>query len=308
MAAERDPLSRPPADDADVPEWLGALGVPGIVDVHVHFMPERLLARVWEFFDRAREHYGVPWRIQYRLAEADRLAVLRDLGVCAFAPLVYPHKPGMAAPLSRWAVDFGHRTPGAVPTATLYPEASDGYLREALDGGARCVKAHVQVGDYDPRDPLLDGAWGLLAEAGVPAVVHCGHGPTPGRYTGVDVFAEVLRRHPRLTAVLAHAAMPEYEAALDLVAGYPRVYLDTTMVGTPFSEGLRPLPPDWPARLADHADRVVFGSDFPNIPYPYATQLAAVAGWAAADPRLGTEFLRAVVHDSPARLLGVAPA
>lgn len=305
MVADRDPLSQPPADDSDVPAWLAALGVPGIVDLHVHFMPERLMARVWQFFDRAEQHYGTPWPIQYRLPEAQRLAVLADLGVRAFAPLVYPHKPGMAEPLSRWAVDFGHRTPGAVPTATLYPEPSMSYLAEALDGGARSVKAHVQVGDYDPRDPLLNGAWGLLAEARVPVVVHCGHGPVPGRYTGLDIFAEVLHRHPQLTAVLAHAGMPEYQAALDLVAHFPRVYLDTTMVGTPFADVLHPLPLDWAARLVDHADRVAFGSDFPNMPHPYATQVAAVCGWAAAEPRLGEAFLRAVLHDTPARLLGV---
>ena len=159
-----DPLVTPPREDADVPAWLDALGVPGIVDVHTHFMPPRLLDRVWAYFDRASEHYGVPWRIHYRLPEPERLHVLRSLGVRAFAPLVYPHKPGMAASLTSWALDFGTRTPGAVPTATLYPEPSvASYLADALRGGARCVKAHVQVGDYDPRDPMLDGAWGLLA-------------------------------------------------------------------------------------------------------------------------------------------------
>jgi len=304
----RDPLAQPPVDDADVPAWLAALGVPGVVDIHTHFMPERLLARVWAYFDHARTHYGVDWRIRYRLPEPERLAVLRDLGVTAFAPLVYAHKPGMAPALTEWALDFGHRTPGAVPTAALYPEPSDGYLAAALDAGARCVKAHVQVGEYDPRDPLLDGAWGLLAEAGVPAVVHCGHGPIPGTYTGLEVFAGVLRRHPALTVVLAHAGMPEFEVALRLVAEYPRVYLDTTMVGVPFTEAFSPVPPDWPSRLAAHADRVVFGSDFPNIPYPYATQLAAVCGWASAHPALGARFVRDVVLHTPARLLGLSPA
>src|SRR5205823_5651467 len=73
-------------------------------------------------------------------------------------------------------------------------------------------------------------AWGLLAEAGVPVVVHCGHGPIPGRYTGLDVFGAVLAAHPRLVAVLAHAGLPDYDEALRLVRSYPRVYLDTTMV------------------------------------------------------------------------------
>jgi hypothetical protein len=78
------------------------------------------------------------------------------------------------------------------------------------------------------------------------------------------------------------------------------------MVGVPFGIAFSPLPSDWPARLADIGDRVVLGTDFPNIPYEYSTQLRAIAGWAVADDRLGTLFLRRVLHDTPARLLGVA--
>ncbi|MPY99605.1 MAG: amidohydrolase family protein [Actinophytocola sp.] len=295
-----------PATDADVPAWVRSLGLPGLVDIHVHFLPDRVMRKVWAYFDDASRHYGVQWPVAYRLPESERIDVLRSLGVLRYAPLVYPHKPGMAEWLTSWALDFGARVPEAVPTATLYPEPGVAdVVASALDSGARCFKAHVQVGSYDPRDDLLDSAWGLLAEAGVPVVVHCGHGPVPGDYTGLDVFEKVLARHPRLTAVLAHAGMPEFDAALDLVARYPRTYIDTTMVGTPFSEAMNPLPSDWPARLVDVADRVLLGTDFPNIPYEYATQLRAIASW-AADDRLGDDFLRSVLHDAPARLLGVA--
>jgi hypothetical protein len=220
--------------------------------------------------------------------------------------LVYPHKPGMGAWLTSWVTEFAAGVPEAVPTATLYPEPTVAeYLGAALDAGARCAKAHVQIGGYDPNDPLLDPAWGLLADAGVPVVVHCGHGPRRGEHTGLDVFGRVLARHPRLVVVLAHAGMPEFDEAIALVRSHPGVYLDTTMVGVPFTEKFSPVPADWPARLADIADRVVLGTDFPNIPYDYATQVRAVAGWAAADDRLGEEFLRAVLHDTPARLLGL---
>ena len=295
-----------PVGDDDVPRFLAELGVPGIVDAHVHFLPEPVMRKVWAYFDQAAEHYGTEWPIQYRTPEAERLATLEKLGVRAFAPLIYPHKPGMGRWLTEWVTEFAATVPEAVPTATLYPEPDVAdYLGAAVAAGARVVKVHVQVGAFDPRDPLLRPAWGLLAEAGVPAVVHCGHGPAPGEFTGLDRMGEVLAEHPRLPVVLAHAGMPDFLDALDLVHRHERVYVDTTMVGTAFSTRMAPLPADWPARLADVADRVVFGSDFPNIPYPYAEQVAAVAGWAAADDRLGPAFLRSVLHDTPARVLGL---
>jgi hypothetical protein len=278
----------------------------GIVDLHVHFMPDEVLRKVWAYFDAAEHTYGRAWPVRYRMSEPERVAALRAFGVETFAPLVYAHKPGMARWLNAWVADFAAATPDAVLTATFYPEPGvDDYLRQALDAGARCLKLHVQVGGLDPRDPLLDRAWGMIAESGRPVVVHCGDGPLKGTFTGHAIFAEVLRRHPDLTAVIAHAGLPDYLGALELVRTFPRVHLDTTMVGTAFTQAMAPLPADWTARLVDVADRIVLGSDYPNIPYPYAEQLAAIVGWAQDDDRLGTPFLRAVLHDTPARLLAL---
>jgi hypothetical protein len=296
----------PPVDDSDVPRFVAELGLPGLVDAHVHFLPEPVMRKVWAYFDDAQVHYGTPWPVHYRLPEPERVEVLRSLGVLRFAPLVYPHKPGMGGWLTEWVTEFAAATPEAVPTATLYPEPGVvDYLGAAVEGGARLVKAHVQVGAYDPRDPLLAPAWGLLADAGVPVMVHCGHGPIPGKHTGLDVFAEVLEAHPRLTAVLAHAGMPDFTEAVGLVRRFPGVHIDTTMVGTAFAQAIAPLPDDWAGWLAGVADRVVLGTDFPNIPYGYFEQVAAIGSWAAADDRLGADFLRGVLHDNPSRLLAL---
>jgi hypothetical protein len=286
--------------DDDVPGWWQALGLPGLADVHVHFMPQRLLDAVWAYFDDAERHYGVAWPVQYRSSEDERVATLRGLGVRHFPALLYPHKPGMAESLSAWARDFAARTPGCVPTGTFFPEPSAaGYVAAALAAGTRIFKAHVQVGGYDPRDELLDPVWGQLAEAGTPVVVHCGSGPLAGAHTGPGPFGEVLARHPRLTAVIAHLGAPEYDEHLDLALRYPNVHLDTTMVGTPFMDALAPLAPGTVARLADLGERVVLGTDFPNIPYSYATQLVALEGFG-----LGDDWLRAVCWDNGVRLLG----
>ncbi|GAA1704831.1 amidohydrolase family protein [Kribbella yunnanensis] len=286
--------------DSEVPAWWAGLGLDGLVDIHVHFLPDQVMNAVWAYFDQASTHYGTAWPITYRTSVEERLKTLELLGVRAFPALVYPHKPDMAEWLNTWALSFASRTPGCVPSGTFYPEPSASrYVREALDLGTRVFKVHLQVGDYDPRDPVLDDVWGQLAEAGTPVVAHCGSGPIPGRHTGPGPIGEVLRRHPRLTVVVAHLGMPEYAEHLDLTS-YPNVHLDTTMALTPFTEAMMPFPRDLVPRLGDLADRIVLGTDFPNIPYSYATQLQVLA-----DLDLGDNWLRAVCHDNGARLLGV---
>ncbi|GDY75615.1 hypothetical protein SAV31267_051000 [Streptomyces avermitilis] len=220
------------------------LGLPGLVDVHTHFMPERVLRKVWDYFDGLGPLTGgLEWPITYRSDEDQRLATIREFGVRAFTAMLYPHKAGMARWLNSWAVDFARRTPDCLHTATLFPEPGvEAYVLEAVEQGARVFKAHVQVGAYDPADELLDPVWGLLAEAGVPVVMHCGSGPAPGKHTGPGPVAQVLARHPRLRLVVAHLGMPEYEDFLDLAERYGEVRLDTTMAFTDFSERLAPFP------------------------------------------------------------------
>jgi uncharacterized protein len=285
-------------DDAGVPAFWQALGLPGLIDIHVHFLPEPVLRKVWKYFDWVSE-LGLDWSIWYRTPDVQRLATLRALGVRAFSALAYPHKPGMAAWLNEWTMRFAAEVPECLSSATFYPEPGMGeQMRVAVEAGIEVVKAHLQVGGYDPRDPLLDPVWGLLAEAGIPVVCHCGSGPAPGQFTGPGPISEVLARHPGLTLVVAHMGLPEYADFLDLAARYPNVHLDTTMVFTPFTEAFAPFPAGLRSRLRDLADRIVLGSDFPNIPYPYATQLAALARL-----DLGDDWLRAVLWTNPSRLL-----
>ncbi|MGW5342465.1 amidohydrolase family protein [Streptomyces sp. NPDC004050] len=277
------------------------LGLPGLVDVHTHFMPERVLGKVWDYFDAVGPLTGVAWPITYRHEEERRVALLREFGVRAFTAMLYPHKPQMAAWLNSWSAGFAARTPDCLHTATFFPEESAAaYVRQAVEAGARIFKAHLQVGGYDPGDELLDPVWGTLAEAGIPIVVHCGSGPVPGKHTGPGPISAVLARHPGLALVVAHMGMPEYGEFLDLAERYERVRLDTTMAFTDFAERFGPFPAAELGRLADLGDRILLGTDFPNIPYPYEHQLAALERLG-----LGDDWLRAVCHDNGARLFGL---
>ncbi|MGY0007928.1 amidohydrolase family protein [Micromonospora sp. I033] len=292
--------TRPPAEDAAVPEFWQRLGLPGLADVHTHFLPPRMLRKVWAYFDAAGPLVGTEWPIRYRWDDEARVAHLRRLGVRAFTALAYPHRPGMAEALNAWTLDFAARTPDCLPSATFFPEpAAATYVADALAAGARVFKVHVQVGGFAPTDPALDAVWGLLAEAGVPVVVHAGHAPVGTEHTGPASFAALLARHPGLTAIVAHLGAPDYAAFLDLAERYRHVRLDTTMAFTSFFDRFMPFPAAELPRLRELglAGRVLLGSDFPNIPYPYAEQLE---GLARLD--LGDDWLRAVCWGNAAAL------
>src|SRR6201996_538851 len=261
-------MMRPMDDNGRVAAFRERIGLGRLIDVHTHFMPERLLAAVRAYFDAAGPLIGRPWPIHYRQDEQARVDALRAFGVGTFTAMLYPHKPDMARSLNDWAAGFAARTPDCLHTATFFAEPSaEADVRRALGQGARVFKCHLQVGDFDPNDPLLDAAWGLLAEAGVPVVTHCGSGPVPGRFTGPGPVAALLARHPRLRLVVAHLGMPEYAQFLELAGRYDSVLLDTTMAFTPFiEEGGSAFPAAQLPRLRDLGDRVLLGTDVPNVP------------------------------------------
>jgi uncharacterized protein len=286
--------------DQDVPAWCAALGLPGLYDVHVHFLPPPVMAKVRSQFDNAGPLIGREWPLLYRGNDDERVEQLRALGVRRFSALPYAHRPGIAGYLNDWAADLAAAVPECLRSATFYPEdGASEYVADLIEAGTEVFKVHVQVGDFDLGDPLLDKAWGLVADAGTPVVVHVSSGPVPNRHTGPGPLRTLLERHPTLTAVVAHAGAPEYADFLAIAEEYPRVHLDTTMAFTDFFEEMAPFPRELLPRLRDLGDRVLLGSDFPNLPYPYAHQLEALERL-----ELGEDWLRRVCWENAAALVG----
>src|SRR6187455_1577684 len=91
--------------DDDVPAFWTTLGLPGLADVHTHFLPERMQRRVWAHFDSAATQawtdsrrspgplIGREWPITYRGDLQERVEQLRAFGVRHFSALAYAHRP-----------------------------------------------------------------------------------------------------------------------------------------------------------------------------------------------------------------------
>lgn len=286
--------------DGDLPGVIDGLGLPGIVDVHAHFMAPEILAKVWAYFDAAGPMLGRPWPITYRGSDDERVAQLRSLGVRKFSALSYAHRPGIAGFMNDWTLDFAARTPDALRSATFYPEPEAArYVPRLIADGVEVFKVHVQVGNFAPNDPLLEPVWGALAESGTPIVLHAGSGPAPGQHTGPDGVTDVLSRHPDLALVIAHLGMPEIAEFLELAASHDNVRLDTTMAFVDF--WAQPVPDGVVPRLRDLQDKILFGTDFPNIPYEYAHQVEVLQRL-----DLGDDWMRSVLWHNGAELFGLS--
>jgi predicted TIM-barrel fold metal-dependent hydrolase len=94
---------------------------------------------------------------------------------------------------------------------------------------------------------------------------------------------------------------PDYAAFGQLAMDYERVFLDTTMIFTDFFNQLAPFPAATLPLVHELGltGKILLGSDYPNIPYPYARQLTGLARLG-----FGPDWLRAVCWDNPVALFG----
>jgi predicted TIM-barrel fold metal-dependent hydrolase len=285
--------------DDEIPAFLAALGIPGIVDAHVHFLPDNLQDAVWQWFDRL----APAWPVTYRAPAQDRLAALARIGVRHHTALAYAHRPGMLRFLNEHTMGLAATVPAVIPTFTIYPEPEvSAETARCLAAGGRAVKVHLQVGGFDATDPLLDGAWGLLQAAGTPIILHAGavaDGSGNEQWCGPEPVRRLLRRFPELRLVIAHLGAPDHDEFVGIAEDNESVWLDTAMIFTdpPY---LGPSPLHLVDRIAALGDRVVFGSDFPTIPHAFAAQVSGIAALG-----LGDEWLRKVLWGNGVRLFAL---
>ena len=249
--------------------WRAPFGpaVPS-VDVHVHLHPDGLARAIERWFARNGWINAHPF-------DPDAVAdSLRARGVARFCFFSYAHRPGMARDLNRWVAKTAARVPEAVGLATLHPDDPDlaAVAAEAPgDLGRRGFKFHHSVQRFHVDDPRLWPVYERAEAAGHLFVLHVGTMPYRDEFTGVDRFRGVMARFPRLRVCVAHMGAFQSAEFLALLDRHPHLYVDTTMAMSPRARpyvGADPQAiPD--AAIVRHQDRILFGSDFPLIPYDY---------------------------------------
>ncbi|RJO74027.1 MAG: hypothetical protein C4523_01320 [Myxococcales bacterium] len=255
-------------------DWQRRPEAPVRVDCHIHLFPDKLFAAIRQWFER------VGWEIRYPYRTQEVLALLKGWGVeCAWA-LTYAHRPGIAEGVNAWLGELRRREPMLRGFFSVHPEDDNpaAVAERALDlHGLDGLKLHAEVQQLAVDDARLDGVFDLMEERRKPCVLHTGDAPYPETKPNLDVSCvrERLRRNPELVAVIAHLGAFQTEQYLELTRDYPNLYLEVSFTNYP---GVEPRKPFDYAILEPFADRLLFGSDFPNLTFSYADQ--ADAWWA----------------------------
>jgi predicted TIM-barrel fold metal-dependent hydrolase len=257
-------------------------------------MPERLFRAVRAYF-RAQL-----WHPYYDAPTEELVKVLLEAGVSRFVFMPYAHRADMARSLNHWVANVQATfAPRAIGFGTFHPD--DGELlpelvEEAFGHlGLRGAKLHPQVGRFAVDDARLDPLFSRAEESGALLLIHAGRRPEPSEHVGARAFGRLMRRYPRLKVIVAHAGADEFDGFFDLCGIYDNVFLDTAMVFNKYLGGPPPI-----QRVLEFQDRVVFGSDFPNIPYRWETAVETIL-----DLRLGRALEQKLLSTNAARLLGL---
>jgi predicted TIM-barrel fold metal-dependent hydrolase len=249
-------------------------GLPLVVDAHVHFFPDGLFELVWKWF----QAFG--WPIRYR-SNSDQLAkFLLDHGISQIVGLHYAHKAGIARGLNLFMADLCRRHDRICGMATVFPGEPDAQtiLEEAFTSGLKGVKLHAHVQCFDMVSPAMEVIYQTCVQHGKPLIMHVGREPKSPAYAcdpyvlcRADLLEEVIRSYPALSVCVPHLGADEFEAYTRLVERYDNLWLDTTMMLADYFPTI--VAPDLRSL---RGDRIMYGSDFPNLPYAWDRELKAL--------------------------------
>lgn len=267
-----------------------------MIDMHVHFFPPAVFRAIWRFFEN--ESAGL-WPIRYKVFGKELVETLRSLGVERFPTLVYAHKAQMADALNDFVSQSAGQYPEILPFGTIFAADKDNSSRARSlfeERNFYGIKLHPFVSNEELDDPRFFPIYEMMEAMQRILVCHPGSGPNYHQNDGADRIGSILTRFPSLPIIIAHCGAIEYSNYAALADRYSNVYFDTAMncVHTHVFAN------NCPGRgfFERFADRVLLGTDFPNIPYDYQQQLDAIKAFG-----LGPQAESAIFGGNAAALL-----
>ncbi|MGC8604072.1 MAG: amidohydrolase family protein [Desulfomonilaceae bacterium] len=271
-----------------------------VIDAHVHLFPDPIFQAIWRWFDE------FAWPIRYKLTSNQIIEFLTSRGIARVLGLHYAHKPGMAHQLNTYMAELCRNHPQLIGTATVFPgeENAVDILKEAFELGLAGVKLHAHVQYFAVDDAVMREIYESCADYNKPLIMHVGREPKnpkfpykrdPYETCKADKLERILIDYPGLKICVPHLGADEFDQYRRLLECYDNLWLDTAMVLVDY------VPNFGSPKLSDlRADRVMFGTDFPNIPYAWDTEIRQLE-----TRQLPEDFLTGILKRNASEFLSI---
>ena len=256
-------------------------GLPPVVAAHVHLFPDRVFEKLWRWFETNA------WPIRYKLQTPQVIDFLFSRGVSKIVALHYAHKPGMARMLNAYVAALAAADSRIMGLATVLPGEPDAVavLDEGFSAGLLGVKLHCHVQCFSPAEAAMEPVYQACVRHQKPLVIHAGREPASAAYRcdahalcNVERVEEVLRSYPTLKLCIPHLGADEFDGYERLLERHDNLWLDTTMMVADYFD----LTPS--RRMLDvRPDRILYGTDFPNLPYAWDRELKKLIDFGLGD-------------------------
>jgi predicted TIM-barrel fold metal-dependent hydrolase len=264
-----------------------------IIDFHVHLFPDKLFDAIWKYFAST---YG--FNILHELHYRECIDYLHQRDVEYIVYSNYAHRKGIAKDLNKWNLKVLKEYPELYCFAAYHPDDDDALaMASDLLDHPRVLgfKLQLLVQMFYPDDERLFPFYEMVMEKGKRLLLHVGNGPVGNNYVGIENFRRLLARYPDLPANVAHMGAMEYGEFTQLLDHFPEIFLDTTWAFLPRS-GL--MFDQKVETLEDHKERILYGSDFPNLIYPREEEINCLKGF-----YLSNDFYQRVFRDNGLQML-----
>lgn len=273
---------------------------PGIVDVHVHIQPNGCM------------HAGPEKAVKHGRTDLDRIARFNDhpeefvahmdaSGIAVCGLVNYPSQDVMGYDMrvnefvARYRDAFPDRFLALGGVLPRFSKDVAGEMRYLLDElRLDAIKIHpphqlMAANAYTTDVPELRTIYELCEARGVPVMVHTGTSIFPGarcKFGRPMECDDVAIDFPKLQIILAHGGRPLWcDEAFFLLRRHANLWLDIS--GIPPKSLL-----SWFPRLAQVADRVLWGTDWPSPGVQDLTGNVAAFRALALDPAVQQRILR----------------
>jgi predicted TIM-barrel fold metal-dependent hydrolase len=244
-----------------------------VTDAHVHLFPDSVFQAIWRWFDE------FAWPIRYKFTSPQIIEFLSARGIDRIMGLLYAHRPEMSRYLNHYMAELCGKYPQVIGVATVFPGESGAItiMEEAFRMGLVGIKLHAHVQCFAMDDSAMHEIYRSCADHNKALIMHVGREPKNPNYPykrdpyetcDVIKLECVLKKYPDLRICVPHLGADQFGQYQRLLECYDNLWVDTAMALADYLPNLDP-----PCLSDLRADRVMFGTDFPNIPYAWDREI-----------------------------------